>query len=170
MRSTVKIVAIIGPNADKCTPEVYSFGVELGKALVDEGHTLVCGGRFGIMEAVCKGAHESDSYAFGKTIGILPGISKSDANAYCDIIIPTGMGIARNAIVVNACDVVVAVAGGSGTLSELAMAWQMGKKIIAYDGFNGWAKLLAGSIVDNKERDPILSAGSIHEIINCINT
>lgn len=165
MSTSTKIIAIIGPNADKCTPEMYAFGVLLGKKLVDEGYTIVNGGRFGMMEAVFKGAHQSANYVFGKTVGILPGVEKTAANSYCDIIIPSGMGIARNALVVNSGDAVVAVAGGAGTLSELAMAWQLGKKVIAYTGFLGWAKALAGTSIDGKKRSEILKAQSIPDIL-----
>ena len=163
--SKVKVISIIGPSADKCSAEVYEFGVALGKALVDSGYFIACGGRFGLMEAVCKGAHLSANYCYGATIGLIPSENKAEANKYCDIVIPTGMGIARNALVVNTGDVIVAVAGGSGTLSELAMAWQMGKKVICYTGFGGWAKDLAGNSIDEKEREAFLVAGSVEEII-----
>ena len=164
-----KIIAVIGPNADKCSEAVYQFGIELGKTLIDAGYGIACGGKFGLMEAVCKGAHQSKEYHFGKTIGILPSVHKSDANVYCDIVIPTGMGIARNAILINTADVVIAVAGGSGTLSELAMAWQMGKKVICYTGFEGWSKALAGKAVDQTNREQLLAAESLSEILTLLS-
>ena len=64
-----KIIVVIGPNADKCSEEIYEFGIELGKALIDAGYLIACGGKFGLMEAVCKGAHQSKAYKFGNTIG-----------------------------------------------------------------------------------------------------
>ena len=163
-----KIISIIGPNAEKCSEEIYQFGLELGKALIDSGYIIACGGKFGLMEAVCKGAHLSKEYGFGKTIGIIPSMNKSEANFYCDIVIPTGMGIARNAILINTADVVVAVAGGSGTLSELAIAWQAGKRVICYAGFEGWSKVLAGKAVDQSNRETFFEASSIEEILKLL--
>lgn len=163
-----KIIAVIGPNADKCSEQVYQFGLELGRALVDAGYLIACGGKFGLMEAVCKGAHQSEGYQFGKTIGIIPSSDKAEANSYCDIVIPTGLGIARNTLLVNAADRVIAVAGGAGTLSELAMAWQLGKKVICYTGFEGWSKALAGKAVDQSNREMFKDAASIKEILQLL--
>jgi uncharacterized protein (TIGR00725 family) len=87
---------------------------------------LVCGGLGGVMEAACRGAKE----AGGTTVGILPGTERSDANAYVDIAIPTGLGQARNAIVARAADALVAVGGGYGTLSEIALALRHDKRVV----------------------------------------
>jgi uncharacterized protein (TIGR00725 family) len=160
-------IAVIG-NDSGCSAEMFSFSEDLGKALVDNGYVIVCGGLGGVMEAVCKGAHQSASYQFGCTIGILPGENADAANAYIDIVIPTGMGIARNALVVHSGDIIIAIGGGSGTLSELAMAWQMGKKIIAVNQFGGWAEKLAGSQPDKRRIDFIVGAETIDEIINLV--
>ncbi|MFC7201386.1 TIGR00725 family protein [Halospeciosus flavus] len=90
----------------------------VGEHLAERGHTLVCGGRGGVMEAACRGAKRAD----GHTIGILPGEDAADANEYVDVTICTGIGHARNALVVLNGDAVVAVDGGGGTLSELGFA------------------------------------------------
>ncbi|WP_144901873.1 TIGR00725 family protein [Halobellus captivus] len=90
----------------------------LGRLLGQRGHTVVCGGLSGVMEAVCRGASE----AGGHTIGILPTDRRADANEYVDEAIATGMGHARNALVVMNGDAVVAVDGSGGTLSELGYA------------------------------------------------
>lgn len=163
-----KIVAVVGPNADKCSSEVYQFGMQLGEALINAGYLIACGGKFGMMEAVCKGAHQAEKYTFGTTIGILPSSNKDEANVYCDIVIPTGMGIARNSVLIHTADVVVAVAGGSGTLSELAIAWQLGKKIICCTQFDGWSKTLAGVAIDQSNREKLLQADSIENIIKML--
>ena len=91
---------------------------ELGRLLAESGHTVVCGGLGGVMEATCRGA----SSAGGRTIGILPSDDPADANPYVDVPIATGLGHARNALVVMNGDAVIAVDGGSGTLSELGLA------------------------------------------------
>ncbi|MCF8357370.1 MAG: TIGR00725 family protein [Prolixibacteraceae bacterium] len=163
-----KPISIIGPNANKCTDEMYRFGLELGKAMAEAGYIIVCGGMYGIMEAVCKSAREAGTGREVNSIGIIPGSDKTEANSYCDLVIPTGMGIARNVLVVNSGDAVVAVAGGSGTLSELAMAWQLGKKVICYTGFEGWARELAGKGLDSIERPSFLYASTIEEILSLL--
>jgi len=165
-RKVKKIISIIGPNTENCSKEICDFGEKLGAAIVENGYILACGGSFGIMQAVCKGAKNSPKSHFGCTIGILPELDKKKANPYCDIVIPTGIGYARNQIVVNTGDVVVAIAGGSGTLSEIAFAWQFAKKIICYQGFGGWSEKLAGIDLDNRNSGLIKTARSLEEIIS----
>jgi uncharacterized protein (TIGR00725 family) len=87
----------------------------------------VCGGLGGVMEAACRGAKS----AGGTTLGILPGIDRSDANEFVDVAVPTGLGEARNALVVRAADALVAVGGGYGTLSEIALALKAGKRVVS---------------------------------------
>jgi uncharacterized protein (TIGR00725 family) len=157
-------VATIGPNTSTCTPEIYSFGLELGRLLADMGFTILNGGRGGFMEAVFKGARQSRNYTFGQCIGILPGADAAEANAFCDIKIPTGIGLARNAIVANSSDIVIAVGGGSGTLSELAYAWQFQKTIICFAQFGGWAAELAGKQLDNRHQGEIAAMESLEEL------
>jgi uncharacterized protein (TIGR00725 family) len=92
---------------------------------------LVCGGLGGVMEAACRGAKA----AGGTTVGILPGASRADANRYVDIAIPTGLGEARNALVVRAVDALVAVGGEYGTLSEIALALKCDTPVV---GLASW--------------------------------
>lgn len=163
--SGIKIISVIGPNHQSCSAEIYDFTVKLGTALIDEGYFIVCGGMGGAMEAVCKGARQSAKYKTGCTIGILPALNKGDANKFCDIIIPSGLGVARNQLVVNAGDVVVAIGGGAGTLSEIAFAWQFGKPVICYSGSGGWSEKLAGTAIDNTKRENLAEAKSLEEVI-----
>ena len=92
---------------------------------------MVCGGLGGTMEAACRGARS----AGGTTIGILPGLDRADANPYVEVAVPTGLGEARNALVVRAADAVIAVGGGYGTLSEIALALKAGKRVV---GLGTW--------------------------------
>ena len=92
---------------------------------------MVCGGLGGAMEAACRGAKAEG----GTTVGILPGGDRSAANPYVDVAVPTGLGEARNALVVRAADAVIAVAGGYGTLSEIALALSAGKPVV---GLGTW--------------------------------
>ncbi|NEU55669.1 TIGR00725 family protein [Halorussus sp. MSC15.2] len=91
---------------------------EVGRRLAERGHTVVCGGLGGVMEAACRGASEAE----GRTIGILPGEDRAAANPHVDTAIATGLGHARNALVVMNGDAVIAIDGGVGTLSELGFA------------------------------------------------
>jgi hypothetical protein len=118
-------VGVIGGQL--CTDEDERAAYEVGSLLARRGAVIVCGGLGGIMEAACKGAKEGG----GITIGILPGPFRGDANPYVDYVIATDMGQARNAVIVRTADAVVAVGGGYGTLSEIAMALKMGKKVVA---------------------------------------
>jgi uncharacterized protein (TIGR00725 family) len=99
----------------------------IGRELAARGATLVCGGLGGVMEAACRGAKEGG----GTTVGILPGDDRAAANQFVDVAIPTGLGEARNALVVRAADALVAVGGGYGTLSEIALALKAGKRVVS---------------------------------------
>ncbi len=113
-------VAVIG--AGEASAEEYDAALALGAALAERGAVVVCGGRTGVMEAVARGASE----AGGLTVGILPERDAAEANPWIVLPLPTGMGEARNALVVRAAEAVVAVGGGWGTLSEIALARKMG--------------------------------------------
>jgi uncharacterized protein (TIGR00725 family) len=92
---------------------------------------LVCGGLGGVMEAACRGAREGG----GTTVGILPGADRADANPFVDVAVATGLGEARNALVVRSADALVAVGRGYGTLSEIALAIKAGKPVV---GVHSW--------------------------------
>lgn len=162
------VVGVIGPNYENCSEEVYNFGIELGRVLTDHDVMIVCGGRKGIMEAVCQGAKLSGKYNFHNTIGIIPSEDKNEANQFCDIVIPTGIGLARNSIIVNTSDILIAVAGGSGTLSEIAFAWQMNKKVICYTGYEGWSKEMAGKNLDQRNSGLLTEANSLEDVIGLV--
>lgn len=122
-------VAVIGGSViDEPT---YDTALEVGRRLGERGHTVVCGGKSGVMEAVCRGATEADTEA--ETIGILPGMDRTAANEYVRTPIVTGLGNARNALVVRNGDCVIAIDGATGTLSELGHALDFGLPIAGLD-------------------------------------
>jgi uncharacterized protein (TIGR00725 family) len=123
------IISVIG--AGEATPEIAKMAEEVGVELARRGATVVCGGLTGVMEAVCKGAKS----ASGTTIGILPGNDPRAANRWVDIPICTGMGYARNVIVVKTGRAVIAVDGAYGTLSEIGHALGDGTPVI---GLKTW--------------------------------
>lgn len=143
-----RFVSVIGPNKQKCTEQLYAFGLQLGEFIVNHQWGIVCGGKFGFMEAVCKGARRSSFYDGASTIGIIPEETKESANSYVDIVIPTGLSFSRNNLVVRPGEFVIAAGGGAGTLSEIAIAWQIGKRIVCFSQYGGWSSELAGVALD----------------------
>jgi uncharacterized protein (TIGR00725 family) len=119
------MIAVCGAN--EATEEERALAEAVGRAIAVSGCALVCGGRGGVMAAACKGAKA----AGGATIGILPGDDRTDANEWVDFAIPTGLGQARNALVVASGDAVIAIGGGFGTLSEIGLALKIGKPVIS---------------------------------------
>jgi hypothetical protein len=103
----------------------------VGAELARRGAAVVCGGLTGVMEGVCKGARSQG----GLTIGIIPSDDKKDANPYVQIPIVTGMGIGRNVMLVKTADVIIAIGGEFGTLSEIGHALNLGKMVV---GLNTW--------------------------------
>jgi len=144
-------VAVVGPSAG--TPAELALGEAVGRGLAEAGAVLVCGGMGGVMEAAAGGAMK----AGGKTVGILPTSSRLEGNPYLTIAVATGMGEARNAIVVRTADVVIAVHGEFGTLSEIALALKMGKPVV---GLSTWELAKGGRPVD-----AVIRAGTPEEAV-----
>ena len=161
----MKKIGVIGPNKSGCSKELYDYGVELGKRLSSPDRVIICGGLGGFMEAVCKGAKQSEKTFIGQTIGILPDAVSDNVNAFIDIPIATGIGKARNIIIVNSADIIIAAGGGAGTLSELAFAWQQKKTVLCITQFEGWTKELAGRNLDSRANGLLIPISSIDEIL-----
>jgi uncharacterized protein (TIGR00725 family) len=117
------VIAVIGGSS--VSRKYYDLAFRAGAEIAKRNCVLVCGGLSGVMEAAAKGAKENK----GMTIGILPGKSRLDANEYIDIAVPTGFGDARNLVIVNMADGVLAIDGKEGTLSEIAFTLRSGKPI-----------------------------------------
>jgi hypothetical protein len=128
----LKFVAVCGMGFG-ASVEICQFAEAVGKELAHAGYGVVCGGRGGVMEAVCRGA----KLAGGTTMGILPSYNSDEANPYVDLPVCTGIGEARNLIVVASGLAVIAVGGEWGTLSEIAFARKLGKKVVMIRGY-GW--------------------------------
>ena len=122
-------MGVIGSS--NAEPELLKLAEEVGAEIARNGAAVVCGGLSGVMEAVCRGARREG----GLTIGIIPSDDKRDANQYIQIPIVTGMGMGRNVMLVKTADVLIAVGGEFGTLSEIAHALNIGKKVI---GLRTW--------------------------------
>ena len=173
-----KIIGVIGGNS--VSDKIEKIAEQTGFLIINAGYSLVCGGMAGVMQAACKGGQKAKANLLSSenklkyldlpvTIGILPSADKTTANKYIDIIIPTGIGYARNTIVVNTAVAIIAIDGSSGTLSELAFAWQAGIPIIAIKNSGGWANKVAGTKLDSKREDIIHSASDPENAIELLN-
>jgi hypothetical protein len=124
-----RLIAVFGPGHP--TRMQYNQAAQVGRLLAERGVTVVCGGLYGVMEAVCMGAKE----AGGSTIGILRTYTRHEANPYVDYVIPSGLGDARNVLVATAGEAAIAIAGRLGTLSEIAIALKHGVPVV---GLGTW--------------------------------
>ena len=140
MTARERYIAVVGPSAG--TPAELVLGEAVGRALAEAGAVLVCGGMGGVMEAAAGGCVQ----AGGKAVGILPGSSRLEANPYLTIAVATGMGEARNAVVVRTADAVIAIHGEFGTLSEIALALKMDKPVV---GLGTWELAKSGVPVES---------------------
>jgi uncharacterized protein (TIGR00725 family) len=122
-------VAVVGPG--DASEEQERLAEAVGRELAEHGAIVVCGGLGGVMAAACRGAEA----AGGMSVGILPGNDRAAANRWTTIALPTGLGELRNGLVVRAADALIAVGGGHGTLSEIALALKTGVRVI---GLNTW--------------------------------
>ncbi|MCX7703671.1 MAG: TIGR00725 family protein [Planctomycetota bacterium] len=119
------VIAVIG--ASDASEEELSAAEQIGEIVAQAGCILVCGGLGGVMEAAARGAKKNNGFV----VGILPSRRKSDANPFVDFALPTGMNEARNFLVVAGADAAIAVGGGLGTLSEIALALKLGIPVIS---------------------------------------
>jgi uncharacterized protein (TIGR00725 family) len=119
-----RYVGVVGPG--EASAAELAVAEELGARLVDLGATVVCGGLGGVMEAACRGAKSRR----GRTVGLLPGLDRAEANGWVDVAIATGLGELRNGLIVRASDALVAVGGSAGTLTEIAFGLRLGRPVI----------------------------------------
>jgi uncharacterized protein (TIGR00725 family) len=141
-------VAVVGGG--EAGADALAMAEDVGRHLAQRGAVVLCGGLGGVMEAACRGAKAEG----GTTVGILPGGDRHQANDYVDVAIATGMGEARNALVVRAADVLIAVDGEFGTLSEIALALRTGTPVV---GIATWELAIGGQTVDAilRVHDPV---------------
>ncbi len=128
LRKKIRVAVIGGSKASK---EALDQAYEVGRRIAEAGAVLICGGLGGVMEAASRGARDGG----GLTVGILPGASPADANLHIDLPIATGLGYTRNSLIAMNADVLIAVDGEYGTLSEIAYGRIYGKKVI---GLGTW--------------------------------
>jgi uncharacterized protein (TIGR00725 family) len=155
-------VLVIGSDGDHCPQTTYDAAKEVGAQIAARNAITVTGGLGGVMEAACRGAKEKG----GMVVGIIPNEDMSYANPYCDIIIPTGIGFARNFITAYSADVAIVVGGGAGTYIEACVAYQKGKPIVALTGTGGTADKIADTFLDDRKTVKVISASSPKDAVD----
>jgi uncharacterized protein (TIGR00725 family) len=130
-RSHKIVIGVMGPSS--CDPKQAEAARAIGRAVAARGAVLLCGGRGGVMEAAAQGARA----AGGLTVGVLPGADARETppNPFIDVALFTGLGEARNAVNVHASDAIIALGGGFGTLSEIALALKARKPVVLLDSW-----------------------------------
>lgn len=135
-------IGVVGKDG-KIKRDIVQIAERIGQDIAGRNCVLICGGKRGVMEAVCRGAKREN----GITVGILPSLDKNDANPYIDVAITTGMYHARNALVVSCSDVIIVINGEIGTLSEVALALSYGKPVVAVRGSGGVADRIEEELI-----------------------
>ena len=157
-------ILVIGNNEDSSTPGLEKVAYETGFEVAKSGSVLITGGLGGVMRAACHGAKDAD----GLTVGIIPQNDPSFANEYCDIVIPSGIGLARDFINALCADGVIIIGGGSGTLSETCAAYMHRKPIVAIRNTGGIAEMFADKYLDQRQHVMIVGVSSPKEAVKYI--
>lgn len=157
-------ILIVGHNKNGITPEAEKIAYETGMEVAKSGAVLVTGGLEGVMKAASHGAKD----AGGLTLGIIPQDSPSFANEYCDIVVPSGMGLARDFLNALSADGVIIIGGGSGTLSETCAAYMHKKPIVAIKNSGGIADKYADTYLDHRKSTLIIGVSSPQEAVKVL--
>ena len=157
-------ILIIGNNTNGCTEEHSKIAYETGAEVAKTGHVLITGCLGGVMEAACHGAKDSN----GLTVGIIPQDDASKANQYCDIVIPTGMGLTRDFINALSADGIIIIGGGSGTLSEICAAYMHKKPMVALRNMGGVNAQFIDDYMDHRQNIKIIGVDTPKEAVDKI--
>ena len=157
-------ILVIGHNDSGCTEIHQKAAYDVGAEIAKSGSVLITGGLGGVMSAACSGAHD----AGGITVGIIPQADPILANPYCDIVIPTGMGLTRDFLNALSSDGVIIIGGGSGTLSEICAAYMHKKPMVAIRGMDGVTSQFIDRYVDYRKNVQIIGVDTPKEAVNKI--
>lgn len=157
-------ILVIGHNTKGCLPEHEKIAYDVGAEIAKSGSVLICGGLGGVMTAAAHGAKDAN----GLTIGIIPQNDPAEANEFCDIVIPTGMGLARDFLNALSADGVIIVGGGSGTLSETCAAYMHNKPMVAIRNLDSSVDPYIDGYLDHRKNIKIVGADTPEEAIKKI--
>src|SRR5262245_5572423 len=157
-------IAVIGYNSDKSNSITDKIAYEVGRAIAKANGVLICGGLGGVMENACRGAKDQG----GITIGIIPQEDFSCANEFCDIVIASGIGYARDFLVATSADGIIVVGGGVGTLVELCVGYMLKKPIVTIPNSGGTAEFYGGKYLDERKSILIETAKDADKAVEII--
>ena len=157
-------ILVISNNDNGCTPDLETIAYDAGKEVAKSGSVLITGGLGGVMKAASHGAKDEG----GLTVGIIPQDDSSMANEFCDIVIPSGMGLSRDFLNALSADGVIVVGGGSGTLSEICAAYMYKKPIASLKNSGGMATKYSDQYIDHRENVKIMGFNSPKDAVNYI--
>ena len=157
-------ILVIGHNDKGCTPEHEKIAYDTGVEIAKSNSVLISGGLGGVMRASCHGAHD----AGGLTVGIIPQGEHTFANEFCDVVIPSGMGLTRDFLNALSADGVIIIGGGSGTLSEVCAAYMHKRPMVAIRNTGGTAEQYADKFLDHRENIKIIGVDSPKEAVEFI--
>jgi len=157
-------IGVMGSDADlKYGADIEKLAFEVGRLIAEAGHITVYGAEKDL-DSLSTAASRGAKSAGGNTVGVTYQKGKDiwDKEGTTDVVIVTGSerGGGREFVLVNSCDAIIAIAGGSGTLTEIAIAYQMNIPIVALTGTGGWADKLAGEYLDDRKRLKVIAASS----------
>ena len=157
-------ILVIGNNTNGCTPKHEKIAYEVGAEIAKSDSVLITGGLGGVMAAASHGAHDEN----GLSVGIIPQNDATMANEYCDIVIPTGMGLARDFLNALAADGIIIVGGGSGTLSEVCAAYMYKKPMVAIRNIGGTIEPYIDGFLDHRENIKIIGVDTPQNAVKTI--
>ena len=157
-------ILVIGNNDNGCTPELETIAYETGQEVARSDSVLITGGLGGVMRAASHGAKDAN----GLTVGIIPQDDATLANEFCDIVIPSGIGLSRDFLNALSADGVIAVGGGSGTLSEICAAYMHKKPIATIKNSGGIATKYSDQYLDQRKNVKIVGFDSPKDAVNYI--
>ncbi len=157
-------ILVIGNNTNGCTPKHEKIAYEIGIEIAKSDSVLITGGLGGVMAAASHGAHDAN----GLTVGIIPQDDATMANKFCDVVIPTGMGLTRDFLNALSADGVIIVGGGSGTLSEVCAAYMHKKPMVAIKNIGGSVEPYIDGFIDHRENVKIIGVDSPQEAVKKI--
>ena len=157
-------ILVIGNNDNGCTPDLEKIAYETGIEIAKSNSILITGGLGGVMKAASKGAKESG----GLTVGIIPQNDMSEANEFCDVVIPSGIGLMRDFLNALSADGVIAIGGGSGTLSEICAAYMYSKPIVVLKNSGGTSTKFADQYLDHRKNVKIIGVDTPKEAVELI--
>ncbi len=157
-------ILVIGHDTNGCTSQHEKLAYEVGAEVAKSDSVLITGGLGGVMTAAAHGAHDAN----GLTVGIIPQEDASEANEYCDIVVPTGMGLTRDFLNALTADGVIIIGGGSGTLTETSAAYMHKKPMVAIRNQNGPVEQFIDGYLDHRENVKIIGVDTPQEAVKKI--